>query len=114
MSTPERNARCPCGSGKKYKQCCMRKQATRPQTSKPLHMRQIVAMPSSSKSLLPSQMFSEQSGQSVSLDTPAAPTQPSYDSLMQRVFGSACTDTNTQLEEKEKTQSDTLEQTDKE
>jgi len=26
MTKPSRNASCPCGSGKKYKQCCLRKQ----------------------------------------------------------------------------------------
>lgn len=116
MSTPERNARCPCGSGKKYKQCCMRKQMARVQAPKPLHMRQIVAMRSPSEGLLPAQTLREQeaSASSVSEGPPEAPTQPSYDSLMQRVFGSACIDTSTQLEEKEKPQSDTLEQADKE
>jgi hypothetical protein len=31
MSTPERNAPCPCGSGKKYKQCCGRADRTTPE-----------------------------------------------------------------------------------
>lgn len=33
MSTPARNAPCPCGSGKKYKRCCLAPKKTKKQAS---------------------------------------------------------------------------------
>ena len=138
MSTPQRNERCPCGSGKKYKQCCLHKQRQANQTNQanqanivPLRIRQIVPVSSSTSPLLPAALsipsqaasatsatsatsVSETSSQEENVATPALqnPTNPSYDSLMERVFGPACTETKTHLQAKEKDASATLEETD--
>lgn len=115
MSTPERNARCPCGSGKKYKQCCMRKQ-TPVQTSLPLRMRQVVAL-SKSKTAAASQALINPDlaledpfkTEEDSAPPPPSPAAPSYDSLMERVFGAACLDTKAHLKQADKPPSETLE-----
>lgn len=122
MSTPERNARCPCGSGKKYKQCCLHKQARAAQTPLPLRMRQVMAMPKSAPSIVSaSDLFgtdkqsveesAQESAHEEGSPTLKPPTHPSYDSLMERVFGAACTEGKAHLQAKEKDASVTLEQT---
>lgn len=121
MSTPERNARCPCGSGKKYKQCCMRKQ-TRAQTPLPLRMRQVVSLSRSAASAIsPHQTKIDQPDPAQqapiedpfkmeeSSPPPEPPASPNYDSLMERVFGAACLDTKAHLKvKKEEVSNDPL------
>lgn len=112
MSTPERNAPCPCGSGKKYKQCCINQ--ARPKPLVPLKMRQIVVTSQQKTPLADVVSTADphkpvESVQSIDQSAPASPTQPTYDSLMERVFGSACATNKTHLQAKEKGTSATLE-----
>lgn len=99
MSTPERNAPCPCGSGKKYKQCCLQKQRLQP--PRPLSMRQVVSL-STSKVDTAAQEELKNTQSSTTQTSPQAPSNPSYDSLMERVFGAANKNTKPDLEVKDK------------
>lgn len=79
----------------------------RPQPPRPLHTRQVVSL-STSKVGTSAQEELKNTQATHGQEVPQAPTAPSYDSLMERVFGAANKNTKPDLEAKEKERSANL------
>ncbi len=85
LEKPRRNDPCPCGSGKKYKSCCLSSEQQKRSEQSPL-----VGTGSSSplaKRKFTAKVLTKEEKEPQKESSPGGITPPSYDSLMERAFG---------------------------